>query len=359
MKALHRTRLVQSLLCTMLVVLFAHSVHAQIVIQQQHVLSIFGPGTSHRYTEGIEGNINIGRTGGPNVYDFTAFSLANLGTSNNYQVSTLPQLVGRYPSTAVTMGDSPSTIEKNPVFLFGTDTAFVLGEASLVPQMRFKHHVPAEIMMVFPTSFGATISQTVTEYDTTFTSGGQVASANVSSSLEVTTVDGYGTLKIAGGQYECLRMKKAHNGYGDKEFIFMTREGVLVLVGGIPLSAADTGLVPGGAQILLANSVAAVENPAGIPEALALDQNYPNPFNPVTTIGFRVPAGQEPAVVSGVVKLLVYDLLGREVAVLVNATLEPGSYSVPFDASGLSSGLYLARLHAGGATKSISMLLVR
>ncbi len=76
-----------------------------------------------------------------------------------------------------------------------------------------------------------------------------------------------------------------------------------------------------------------------LPAAIALLQNYPNPFNPSTTIGYRVPSPG-----SVMVRLAVYDVLGREVAVLVNGKKDPGSYSVTWDASGRSSGVYFCRI---------------
>ena len=76
-----------------------------------------------------------------------------------------------------------------------------------------------------------------------------------------------------------------------------------------------------------------------------LDQNYPNPFNPSTTIGYSVGVvSHQSSVASSRVLLAVYDLLGREVTVLVDEKKEPGSYEVKFDASGLPSGVYLYRL---------------
>ena len=75
-----------------------------------------------------------------------------------------------------------------------------------------------------------------------------------------------------------------------------------------------------------------------VPTRVALFQNYPNPFNPMTTIEYQLP-------VSGIVKLAVFDLLGRQVAVLVNERTDAGKHQVAFDATGLSSGLYFYRLH--------------
>jgi sugar lactone lactonase YvrE len=92
--------------------------------------------------------------------------------------------------------------------------------------------------------------------------------------------------------------------------------------------------------------------PASLPEVVSLSQNYPNPFNPTTVVTFQLPVASD-------VRLVVYDLLGREVAVLVNEKKASGSYSVRFDATGLASGVYFYRLVAGGYVESRKMLLVR
>ncbi len=78
--------------------------------------------------------------------------------------------------------------------------------------------------------------------------------------------------------------------------------------------------------------------PTEIPAGVTLLQNYPNPFNPTTTIGYQLPAGAH-------VRLVMFDLLGREVAVLVNERKEAGRHAVTFDATGLASGTYFYRLH--------------
>ncbi len=97
--------------------------------------------------------------------------------------------------------------------------------------------------------------------------------------------------------------------------------------------------------------------------AFQLLQNYPNPFNPVTTIGFRVPGEKTGSGVSGLgsglVRLSVYDLLGREVAVLVNERMDPGTHTVRFDASRLSSGVFFCRMTAGNFTATTRMLLAK
>jgi hypothetical protein len=89
-----------------------------------------------------------------------------------------------------------------------------------------------------------------------------------------------------------------------------------------------------------------------IPTTFALYQNYPNPFNPSTTISYDLPERAR-------VKLSVYNILGQEVATLVNAEQEPGRYDVKFDASGLPSGIYFYTLQTPYFTKTNKMVLVK
>ncbi len=89
-----------------------------------------------------------------------------------------------------------------------------------------------------------------------------------------------------------------------------------------------------------------------MPETYKLSQNYPNPFNPTTNIKFSIPT-------SGNVKLVVFDVLGREVTTLVNEMKTAGNYVVDFDASSLSSGVYFYTLESGNFTQTKKMLLVK
>jgi len=332
--------------------LLAHAGVSQVTIQRQDVLKIFTPGGLHFYTPGDPGMFDIGKPGGPQVYDFSSISLSNPGISYNYEVSTIPLLAPRYPAGCVTMGETPSTIEQNPVFLFNTDTMYVVGHATLYPEESFSHYAPWEIVAPFPILYGGAITQTVEKRETTYTAGSQVQWADVSSSEEFTIVDGYGTLRLANGDYECLRVRKEHRGYGDKEFLYLTREGAFLGVGGVALTDPDSGLVAGGMQILLAASLVDVHEHEGQPQAFRLKQNFPNPFNPSTRIGFQLPA-------SAHARLAVYDMVGREVVVLVDEVRAPGVYEVEFEAEGLSSGVYFYRLTAGEHVQTQRAVLMK
>lgn len=88
-----------------------------------------------------------------------------------------------------------------------------------------------------------------------------------------------------------------------------------------------------------------------LPEEFLLNQNYPNPFNPVTNIRYAIPQ-------QGYVTLKIYDILGNEIATLVNEEKSTGTYEVQFDASLLSSGVYLYKIQAGeySSTKKMTLL---
>ena len=87
-------------------------------------------------------------------------------------------------------------------------------------------------------------------------------------------------------------------------------------------------------------------------ENFSLSQNYPNPFNPSTRITYSIQK-------AGFVSLKVYDILGREVATLVNGYQQANQYSVTFNASNLASGIYLYKLKAGDYVQTRKMLLLK
>jgi hypothetical protein len=95
-----------------------------------------------------------------------------------------------------------------------------------------------------------------------------------------------------------------------------------------------------------------VQRAGELPAGVELLQNYPNPFNPTTSIRYQLPSASE-------VKLVVYDLLGREVAVLVDERRDAGVHEVRFDASHLASGVYMYRLQSGAFTQTRTLVVLR
>ncbi|MEP0861689.1 MAG: T9SS type A sorting domain-containing protein [Ignavibacterium sp.] len=100
------------------------------------------------------------------------------------------------------------------------------------------------------------------------------------------------------------------------------------------------------------SNVTNVELSENLPDKYFLEQNYPNPFNPSTKISFSIPN-------SSFVTLKVYDVLGNEVAILINEYRSAGTYEVEFNASKLSSGLYTYTLIAGSFSSSRKMMVIK
>jgi photosystem II stability/assembly factor-like uncharacterized protein len=136
-----------------------------------------------------------------------------------------------------------------------------------------------------------------------------------------------------------------------------TRQSRVPAAGAQAVSFRDrnVGVMVGGTGILRTTNggVTAAQSPSlSIPSITSLEQNYPNPFNPQTTIEFTLSGRQ-------FVELKVFDLLGREVAVLVNEVLEPGMHRRSLDGTSLASGVYFYRLHSEHGTLTNKMLLLK
>jgi len=104
--------------------------------------------------------------------------------------------------------------------------------------------------------------------------------------------------------------------------------------------------------LLAVNGLSSVDESNEVPTSFTLNQNYPNPFNPSTTISFSIPEEE-------FVSLKVFNSLGEEVAELINETKPTGNYSVSFDASNLSSGIYFYKITAGNFSDIKKMIILK
>ncbi len=128
--------------------------------------------------------------------------------------------------------------------------------------------------------------------------------------------------------------------------------------GGIVWDARTNGKVGKRTILININSIS-----SEIPSSFSLSQNYPNPFNPETKIKISIPLwrgdGGRNSDGVGIVRLTVYDALGREIETLVNEALQPGTYEVTFNGSRYNSGVYFYRLVTDGFTETKRMLLIK
>ena len=178
------------------------------------------------------------------------------------------------------------------------------------------------------------------------------------------TYDAFGTLNLPNGSFQALRSKTVEttnvyngstltNSYSHYSYSWITREGHQLQV------SADTGSGSGSVTLTsvsvtysTATPVTAVKALSDVPARFALEQNYPNPFNPSTAIQFQITN-------RGAVRLTVFNVLGEEVATLVNETLEPGTYTARWNAASMPSGAYVYRLQAGNAVGTKKMLFLK
>ncbi len=131
----------------------------------------------------------------------------------------------------------------------------------------------------------------------------------------------------------------------------------------VPDSVADaihyaSDHIPVFATFTFGNVIGISGNNQNIPGKFELSQNFPNPFNPSTKINYSIPVGAKNGR-DRWVKLIIYDMLGREVAVLVSAELVPGSYEAVWNAGNLPSGVYLYTLTAGEYRQTKKMILLK
>ena len=128
----------------------------------------------------------------------------------------------------------------------------------------------------------------------------------------------------------------------------------------IEFRGADTGYVAGSVGydgLLLkthngGGSVSVQNISSEIPASYSLGQNYPNPFNPITNVKFSIINSEQ-------LKLIVFDIMGREVQTLVNERLQPGTYEVTFDGSMINSGVYFYQMVSGNYKETKRLLLLK
>ena len=127
---------------------------------------------------------------------------------------------------------------------------------------------------------------------------------------------------------------------------------VMYTLEGVAADSFATGIGPRDFVMMYTESPVSVRDYQELPAALSLGQNYPNPFNPSTVIPFELAAGST-------VRMSVYDVTGRRIALLADGNYAAGSHSAVFNATDLASGVYVIRLEAGGSVAVGKMMLVR
>ncbi len=263
--------------------------------------------------------IQVGTAAATNVLTDNAGSFTNWtagGTAATWNTSTT-----QFNSAPSSFSESPTGSYANGVDLTMTLTNSINVSVSPVVSLTFYHRYALEnnydYSMVEVSSNNGNTWQPVAEYTGTNTTWTQVT-------LDITRYANRSTqMKVR------FRVVSDAGTTGDGWY-----------VDDIAINTYCTGLITG------------IQGNTNIPERFALEQNYPNPFNPATVIKYQLPKASN-------VKIRVFDLLGQEVAKLIDGNIEAGYHQVEFNGSDLASGLYLYKIEADGFTDVKKMMLVK
>ncbi len=347
-------------------------------IDTTDVRAMFAIGTTTVYRiDTLTASVNIGAPG-QSSWDFSGLLVHNRMRLKSVDVATTPYYASDFPAATIALNDTGFTYSfeytgVGTVLLKGNGFNYMaLGENLLdfglkgsgnaylggfeLPAVGQWTKTPPAIYFGLPLEMSK--GWTTVYNEILSGSAGPFTVGPDTTRHQVTcTVDAYGPLTVPGFlPVDALRIRKVDTlttgvrvGY-----MFIAKDGTSVQFTAADPLAPDNGtigIVPGSAQWTAATAthVEAVDN---VPAVFGLQQNYPNPFNPSTTIRFTLPVREY-------VTLKVYNLLGEEIATLVNETVDAGESMVRFDGSRLASGVYLYRLQAGSSTLTRRMTLVK
>ncbi len=317
-------------------------------------------------------SVDIGQPGGGNNWDFSNFTAHFTFTSTSVDPASTPYIndyananYAFYSQNTLAGVTSESwvymEVQSAQSLLLGVQTESATQVGNLSSTIKY---TPPEIDMVFPATMNTTWNYNGEQ--TISTEVGGFPFETTSTIKEVNLIDAYGTMKMPDGTVvEALRLRTDESmdtdpGFGlpishtrtiSYSFISKTGEGFYVTAE--DTNAANSGVIAiNGASWQDGDLSSGVERIDPIASDFHLKQNYPNPFNPSTTIEYSIPEGS-------FVTLKVYNVIGKEVATLVNEFQSAGTYRSEFNAVDLPSGTYFVNLRSGGFSETKKMSLLK
>ncbi len=218
---------------------------------------------------------------------------------------------------------------------------------------------PPAIQAVLPMTFNSNWMQTYI-MSTIFEVNG-IPLFTLESTVETDVlVDAYGSMTLPGDlSFNALRIREERTvtlpplpGATSVSYTFIARNGAQVSVSAVDANPPNSGTINVEGTSYYNGLTTSVEQISRLPEDYSLSQNYPNPFNPSTNIEYSIPS-------ESFVELKVYDVLGNEIASLVNEQQQAGVYRADFTADNLPSGMYFARIRANEFTRVVKMILLK
>lgn len=329
---------------------------AQITITSSDIASTYGIGNSTTVHESDATTpINIGSPGGGNNWDFSmlqgnfTYELTSVDPNTTPYINEFTDadiatyIMGEYEGEQAEIWQY---LTLNGSFDNMGSAITLTSQPGVVITIKNNPHIHE---VEFPFTYNTSWMQTYTQ--TTEFNGTPISTFNYATDV---LVDAYGTMTLPGGlSFEALRERWSETVNGTTYVAYsFAAIGALVHFYATDANPPNSGeiSISGYDWTLQTNST--VEQISDSPNDYSLRQNYPNPFNPTTNIEYSIPEAT-------FVQLKVYDILGNEVATLVNDEQAAGSYRADFSVVNLSSGLYIAKLQADNYTKSIKMTLLR
>ena len=338
---------------------------SQISLTSSDAQSFFAPGKSWRYLENskLSTTMNVG-TASSSAQSWTLPTITYTDTirTDNVLPSATPY-ASNFPwathaqRSIQTSGGSTSTDYQYARIT--TDSVIALGDALRIQgggtdNTTITHRI--NLQMLLPFTYGKSFASR----DSMPIGPGSYV---IRSSTDV--CDAFGTVVMPGGTFQAIRKKQIvinQTFFGGvrvsadtfAQFSLITKEGYFA-----DIAPKDKNATGGTISITGLSYSSVITTPVGItgegqilPTEPFLAQNYPNPFNPTTAISFQLSA-------VSVVKLKVYDLLGKEVATLADGVQSAGSHTVRFDGSSLRSGVYFYRIQAGSFSDTKRLILIK
>ena len=343
-----------SLLCLIMLGLFSsRGTFAQISVDASDVGTQFGVGsmTTNQY-DSTSTTLNIGNPGA-GTWDFSGLQTSSTLNLTSVAVSETP-FVARYPGathalqTSVLYQGLPATAYI--YFKLGTNLSN-MGQAASVQNGAasvIAINTPVQLLYPLPATYGSAWSASFLDSTIIYLDGVPMTGSGLRHAASF-VVDGYGTMTLPGGkQLEALRVRKTDTTLATPSgksaivvgYMFLAKDGTLIQVNGANPSAPDSGVITVAPPISWETPVVSSVGPSAVvPGIYALGQNYPNPFNPSTVIAYDLP-------VESRVRIVVYDILGREIKSLVDERESAGHHQSVFSAASIPTGVYFCRLQA-------------
>lgn len=353
---------------------FSIVISAQITITSTDATAINAVGNAiTNHLDSTTTSIDIGSPSATS-WDFSALNSHLTSTFSSVVPSSTPYYSSDFPTSNVAFtfteifegttadGWQYSTQNSGDYLMNG-----VVIKAVIVPDTFLIKSVysPTQVIFPLPFTYNSQWGSDFTITNTTYFNGSPFFTT-IANHTESVLVDAWGNMTMPGGAVlQALRLRRDDRYTSPSppfyvrtiSYSFITKSGSIVEIVANDTTAPNSGIIQTDGATWSISGAVGVEDEDQIPTQYSLSQNYPNPFNPSTAIQFSVPASE-------FVTLKVYDVLGNEIAKLVNEEKPAGSYQVEFSGIGgnafyLSSGIYFYTISAGSFVETKKMILLR